>query len=347
MATRHILPITVGALALAPAGLLGCARPDAIPKQEQPVGLRMNLDGGSRVSRVVFSPDGRTLAVGSETGPVRVWDLETGKELFHLASAMNPRALAYSPDGLTLATACGEPIIRFWDARTGREKIPYRGDIGKVELLAFSPDGATLASWSEQDFWSARVLLWDTASGAQKTPLNLRVGFTNSIGFSPDGQTFVVSRGMPDGVDFWNLTPRKRQSVEMASAEDGAGGGWVGDVVFCSDGRRMAFYQEETVVRLWDLDSRKVQSVFEVTGRARFPTAALRPDGKLAAIGEAEGILSLWDPATGKKVAVVRASGHHVPYACFSPDGRTMATHEILESAVKIWDVPSLVHEEK
>jgi WD40 repeat protein len=281
--------------------------------------------------------------VGSEKEPVRIWDLETGKERFRLASAVNVKALVFSPDGRTLATACQEPTIRLWDTKSGQEKTSYRGDIGKVKLLAFSPDGTTLASWSEQDSWSSRILFWDMASGTQKEPLNLAIRLAGSIGFSPDGQTLAVSRILPDGVDFWNLTTRSKQSVGMGSADPLGGKGWVGAVCFCSDGRRMAFYQEETVVRLWDLDKQREQSVFEVANQAKFPTAALRADGKLAAIGEGNGILNLWNPKTGKKVAVVQASRLHVPYAYFSPDGQTMATHEILESAVKIWDVPTLI----
>jgi Tol biopolymer transport system component len=213
-----------------------------------------------------------------------------------------------------------------------------------VNLLAFSPDGATLASWSEQDFWRARILLWDVASGTQKDPLNLPIGFALSINFGPDGQTLAVAlvgteRGQ-DGVHFWNLTSREWQYVAMSAVEFG---GYVSEVHFCSDGRRMAFYREEKATHLWDLDKKREQSAFQCTGRAKFPTVALRSDGKLAATGDADGVLSLWNPETGKTVAVVQASRRHIPYAYFSPDGRTMVTHEILESAVKIWDVPTLI----
>ena len=36
------------------------------------------------VNAVSFSPDGKTLASGSEDNTVRVWDLATGKELQRL-----------------------------------------------------------------------------------------------------------------------------------------------------------------------------------------------------------------------------------------------------------------------
>ena len=338
-ATRK-LPVTMRVLTLTLLGLTGCNRPDT---PEKPPGLRATLDGHSKVRRIAFSPDGKTLAVGSETQDIRVWDLETNTERFRLENTANAQALVFSPKGRTLATACAEPRIRFWDTASGREKTSYDGDIGNVMLLAFHPDGSTLASWSEQKFWKAQVLFWDTASGKQKDPLHLATGFTNSLGFSPDGRTLAVARMDPDGVDFWDLKTRTRRFVSMNASKTGFGNGWVGEVFFCRDGRRMAFYAEETVVRLWNLDKPKEESVFEVSGRAKYPNTALRLDGKLAAVGDANGILTLWDLETGKKAAVVQASRGHIPDAYFSPDGRTMVTHEILESSVKIWDVPILI----
>jgi WD40 repeat protein len=134
--------------------------------------------------------------------------------------------------------------------------------------------------------------------------------------------------------------------VPLGAADPLAGKGWVSEVCYCSDGRRLAFYQEETVVRLWDLDKQQEQSSFQVVNQAMFPTAALRADGKLAAVGDGNGILTLWYPETGRKVAL-QASRRHIPHPSFSPDGRTMATHDILESAVKIWDMATLVGKEK
>jgi WD40 repeat protein len=342
MVFRQALSLTGLTLCAVLLGLLGCSRSDETPKQEQPLGLRATLDGHSRVSQVVFGPDSRTLAVGSETDAVRVWDLDKKRELFRLKSAVNSKALAFSPDGRILATACNEPVIRLWDARSGQEKTAYRGTIGNVRLLAFSPDGNTLASWSEPNEGESRVHLWDVASGTQKKPLQVAMGSTEWIGFSPDGKTLVVARNLPGGVDFWDLATRRRKAVTEEAANPPAGEGWIGEVCHGADGQWMVFCKDEAVVRLWELDKHREKSVFEVSHRANLPTASMRGDGKLAAIGEGDGILTLWNPTTGKKVAIVQASGRHVPYAYFSPDGRTMATHEILESAVKIWDVPAL-----
>ena len=56
------------------------------------------------VTAVSFSPDGKTLASGSQDNTVRVWDLATGKELQRLSHDSSVTAVSFSPDGKTLAS---------------------------------------------------------------------------------------------------------------------------------------------------------------------------------------------------------------------------------------------------
>ncbi|MFN4832506.1 MAG: WD40 repeat domain-containing protein, partial [Pseudanabaena sp.] len=94
------------------------------------------------VSSVAFSPDGKTIATGSDT--VKLWNLE-GKEIQSFNSD-SVRSVAFSPDGKTIATGSYDSTVKLWDLE-GKELQSFKAHSDKsVSSVAFSPDGKTIAT---------------------------------------------------------------------------------------------------------------------------------------------------------------------------------------------------------
>jgi WD40 repeat protein len=77
------------------------------------------LKGNEAVTRMAFSPDGKTLAVGTRAGQIRFWNVAAGRLLLTIqAHGGSVNGLAFRADGRLLAS-CTDNEIRYW--RAGRE----------------------------------------------------------------------------------------------------------------------------------------------------------------------------------------------------------------------------------
>jgi WD40 repeat protein len=76
-------------------------------------------------------------------------------------------------------------------------------------------------------------------------------------------------------------------------------------------------------------------------GSREMVSLSFSPDGRLLAGASEKGILELFDVETLHSVAKLRAVLLGLHSACFSPDGRRLATGSDGKEAMKLWDVDS------
>src|SRR5205823_1548047 len=101
------------------------------------------FEGHSRgtVLALAFSPDGRRALSGSIDKTMRLWEVETGKELRRfpeLGDAGWFISVAFSRDGRRALTGHGDNHVRLWDVETGRELRRFVGHTQRIEGAVFS-----------------------------------------------------------------------------------------------------------------------------------------------------------------------------------------------------------------
>ena len=168
------------------------------PLQGAAPGQKLPLKGSS----LAFSPDGKTLAVGSTDKRVKRYDLTEQRALPPLAGHEGPvYAVAYSPAGL-LASAGLDATVRLWSP-DGAPAGELRGAKKWIRTLAFSPDGKLLAAGGAD----CAVLLWDVKRRALLTRLEGHSRLIADLAFSPDGAR-LVSGSSDNTVRVWDLSRR-------------------------------------------------------------------------------------------------------------------------------------------
>ena len=163
------------------------------------------------MSRVAFSPDGRSLALSSWDGTVKLWNVTTGMEVCSLRGhKYRSWGLACSPDGQTIATSSEDGSIKLWDPASGRE-IRSLGDRSEgIYDVAFSPDGRSLASTSYVD---RKLRPWDIASGRPVREFGGHKGFVRGSPSAP-----MAAAWLPRAT----IAPRRSGTPDRAGNPDPA-----------------------------------------------------------------------------------------------------------------------------
>jgi WD40 repeat protein len=96
---------------------------------------------------VSWSHDGKLVAAAAVSGPIVVFDSNTGAKKFELAGhGFGTTAIAFQPNSHVLASAGQDGKLRLWDMSSGKETAKLEGGAAWVEKLAWSSNGEYLAS---------------------------------------------------------------------------------------------------------------------------------------------------------------------------------------------------------
>ena len=303
-------------------------KPGGADGDPQPVGHK------DEAWSVAFSPDGRTLATGSDDSEpdptIKLWDPATCRLTVAWPGGSGTVAsLAFSPDGRLLASGhlSRGGSVRIWDPAAGRLIATLGGHTDRVRAVAFARDGRCLASASSD----GTVRLWDVASWRERTVLRGHADAVHAIAFSPDGRT-LASAGNDGDIRLWALQSGDGSSPLARVLHNRTN---LMAIAYSPAGATLAAADTLGSITIWDLDrSTPIRSIHSDGDELR--QLAFTLDGKVLAAAGMRGVIRLWDPATGQELISLPSHRAQINGLAFSPDGQTLASASH-DGAVKLW----------
>jgi WD40 repeat protein len=286
-------------------------------------GLRIGKD--RYVSSPRFSPDGRTLfAVVRFANPdlspgagIQRFDARTGRPLGaerFVARRAVVANLMITRDGRRWVTTSTEDRTTIFDARTLR---PLKRLPGRAECAALSPDDRTMLVGGHDG--SVRFLDLDT--GNIRTASGRHTGAVVRAVFSADGRT-AITAGDDNRAIVW--------SVERAAARETLAGhtGQITGLATRRDSSTLYTAALDGKVIIWDLSgAHRLGRPFAIgpDNRFAFQPYALRPDGRVLAVGHRDGTVTLIDARTLQALSTFPVvPGRAVTGMGYAPGGRLL-----------------------
>ena len=270
-----------------------------------------------KVNCVVFGPDGRWLASGGADNSIKIWDVNSGRELRALTGHTGwVKALAASHDGRWLASGSNDRTVRVWDVLTGQEIRNFAGHSGPVESIAFSADGRLLASGSADN----SIKLWDLTAGHELQTLKGHAGWVVSLAFTSDGK--LLASGSADHlIKLWDTASGRERGTLQKHSER------VIALAFSRDNNSLASGSADGTICMWRVGSDQARFVIKHDGAA---ILALSVNGSVLKAAGADGSITLWDAEKGKEKMTERQSAGDpssdtLASAAFSPEGNVLA----------------------
>jgi WD40 repeat protein/serine/threonine protein kinase len=279
------------------------------------------------MTRPVFAPEGKRLALAPGPGQVVVVEAATGKTVADLKlsgpTPSPPMGVAFTAAGDHLLLADSDGSVRTWSLAT--QKIAAAKRL-RGNLLALSGDGRRALTQQENGV----LAVWDTAAGQELVALRGLDGAYHLL--SHDGLRLATGSGSTAEVKVWEVTGDRRVEQFRPNVNPV-------EVTVSPDGTLCAAVHSLGQVTIWSTatgqEVRHLERQPSLIGRIAF-----RHDGLLLAGGTGDGPIKVWDVTSGKEVATLRGHKTSATWLSFSPDGRRFAA-AALSGTVRVWDLVS------
>ncbi len=274
---------------------------NAITHEQIPPGFslayHLNLEEGTTIKDLAWSPDGRMLALVDSNYSIRICNAEDGQTIWKLNPLFSELRITWSPDGQTLAIGCGDNSIRLLDIKTAtfQDEI-LTGHSDWVWNLQYSPDGTLLASNSRDK----TICLWNTTTWDIQEIIEVEgwVWRPQSLAWSPDSKYLFL--GYKRLLSFWNV----ETGDEVATFKQDSG--LLSNVVLSPQKPHYLAISSDKNIIIW---ADKAQHILEKHNEVII-SLSFSADGRLLASQDIDDKIIIWRCDIWETVAVLPNQNH-------------------------------------
>jgi WD40 repeat protein/serine/threonine protein kinase len=328
-----------------------------------------------QLTAATFSPDGKKLATVSYDTTLKIWEVQSGRQLAsaHQEPAHGYTGVQFRPDGNSVVVALTAGVAEVRSALTGDLLNSFPCDQSGTQTIALAHGSPRLAAAGNaqciciSDLETATLLptadpritriavspngrqlalgtsagtidLWDIATRQVGATLRGHKLPVQALVFSPDGRQLVSGDVSANSVHFWDAA-----DGALLNTLDALPGG-VYDLAISPDGRSLATGGTDSKARLWSLETRGLLKEFDCSPPGAYSVSFNSTGSQLAVGLFGPGNVSavkLFDVGTGREIKTVDMSIGNIPVVRFATDDKIIASGHPF-GGVKLWDVPRL-----
>jgi len=323
----------------------------------------------NEVMSLSFSPDGKVLATGSVDRTIKCWDIASGRLLRTIIGHGGwVTALHFSMDGRYLLSGDADGLIKVWDMAIKEQPVWPQEKPKSISATAFTPSNELIAIGRDP---RNRLTLWNLSNGKVLLDLGGAPAIDRAV-FSKDAALFalamekeiriysvatgnLISARSTSGVGVYSVEFSPDATMVLSGDRSGnyivskvssgqtvallnSGQGYY-RAVFSPDGKQIASADEDGKVRIWSLDSKRIEKTL-IGHTAVVRLMSFSPDGRRMATAAEDNTLRIWDIASETELKQPIHSNFLERFA-FTPDGKRLVTASF-DGAVIVWDVAEM-----
>ncbi|MFZ2955908.1 MAG: HEAT repeat domain-containing protein [Candidatus Ozemobacteraceae bacterium] len=266
------------------------------------------------------------IASGSNDETLRLWNAQTGKEIWCRPSQKgHVICLAFSPDGKVLASGTWAKTIQLRNAWNGNLEDELTGHQAKIASLAFSKDGSRLVSGSEDK----TVRVWEVGKGHTVCCFEGHSGTVNGVAFAPDS-LHVLSCSSDKTIRVWNL---ETKAVKVLTGHKES----VQTLHFSHDGKKFVSCGNDQTIRIWDFKTLRELMCLEGPEFEAVTVKFHRDDSHIV-FGCYDGTIKVRDIPNRKEIVCLKGHVDKVTDVGLSSSGDLLVSGG-MDKTVRLWDV--------